>query len=66
MLYEVITVCHMEVNPGWGFQTVHGETTWHFCSERCRGMFTAAPLDYVRDRCPVCGETVVAGDAFPA
>lgn len=52
-------VCAMTVDPEAGKpQHTYGDRTFHFCAERCREKFAAAPDDYVEAEDPVCGMTV--------
>ncbi|MBR25965.1 MAG: copper-translocating P-type ATPase [Rhodobacteraceae bacterium] len=52
-------VCGMTVDPEAGKPTAeHDGHVFHFCSERCRGKFVAAPGDYLTARDPVCGMDV--------
>jgi Cu+-exporting ATPase len=49
-------VCGMMVDPSAGTPRYeHEGHTYHFCSERCRERFAAAPEDYVTATVPVCG-----------
>ena len=52
-------VCGMTVDPSAGKPThVHEDRTFHFCAERCRERFAAAPDDYIAAEDPVCGMSV--------
>jgi len=52
-------VCGMTVDPAAGKPThEHAGHTVHFCSERCRDKFAAAPDDFIEATDPVCGMTV--------
>jgi Cu+-exporting ATPase len=52
-------VCGMTVDPDGGKpQHDHAGHTYHFCAERCRERFVAAPDDYIHAQDPVCGMTV--------
>jgi YHS domain-containing protein len=47
-------VCHMEVNPAWGFQTQSRGRPTYFCTAACRDRFAAAPEHFLISRCVVC------------
>jgi len=52
-------VCGMTVDPEAGKpRHDHDGRTYHFCAERCRERFAAAPEDFVTAVDPVCGMTV--------
>jgi Cu+-exporting ATPase len=52
-------VCGMEVDPSAGGPShEHDGHLYHFCSERCRDRFAAAPRDYIEAVDPVCGMSV--------
>jgi Cu+-exporting ATPase len=52
-------VCGMTVDPAAGKPThAHAGRTFHFCSERCRETFAAAPETYLTATDPVCGMSV--------
>ena len=59
---EIVTrdpVCGMSVDPEAGKPTFeHDGQVYHFCCERCREKFAAAPHDYMEEDCIVCGRTV--------
>ncbi|MGR3434641.1 MAG: heavy metal translocating P-type ATPase [Shimia sp.] len=49
----------MEVDPSAGGPShEHDGHLYHFCSERCRDRFAAAPRDYIEAVDPVCGMSV--------
>ena len=50
----VDVVCHMEVNPAWGYQAEYLGKTYHFCSSRCKRRFTAAAAAFLTTKCLVC------------
>ncbi len=52
-------VCGMVVDPVPGApHSEHRGHLYHFCSEKCRSSFAAAPEAYVEARDPVCGMAV--------
>ncbi|WP_299843106.1 heavy metal translocating P-type ATPase [uncultured Jannaschia sp.] len=51
-------VCGMEVDPSGGLAHEHDGHRYHFCSERCRDRFAAAPEEFVEATDPVCGMSV--------
>ncbi|WP_299822491.1 heavy metal translocating P-type ATPase [uncultured Jannaschia sp.] len=52
-------VCGMEVDPSADVPSHdHDGHLYHFCSERCRDRFAAAPEDFVEATDPVCGMAV--------
>ncbi len=52
-------VCGMTVDPDAGKPThQHAGHTYHFCAERCRDKFGAAPEDWIEATDPVCGMKV--------
>ncbi|MEF2552385.1 heavy metal translocating P-type ATPase [Aurantimonas sp. A2-1-M11] len=57
-------VCGMTVDPQAGKPTTNPDgRTVHFCSDRCREKFVAAPQDYLTAEDPVCGMSVERIDA---
>ncbi len=59
-------VCHMEVNPTWGFEHEHQGRIVRFCSQRCQALFEVGPDQYLQEQCLVCREPVQAGSGVPA
>jgi polyferredoxin/YHS domain-containing protein len=49
---SVDPVCHMEI--GHRITHEHGGTTYAFCTERCRALFSQNPGAYLTERCLVC------------
>ena len=59
-------VCHMEVNPSWGWRASYQGKVYYFCVQACRDKFAAAPEDYIGDRCMVCRKRVQRASAETA
>jgi YHS domain-containing protein/polyferredoxin len=49
-------VCHMDVNPAWGFEAKYKGESYYFCNDRCRQRFAETPEEFLGDRCVVCRE----------
>ena len=49
-------ICHMDVNPNWGWRASYQGKVYYFCVQACRDKFVASPEDYIGDRCMVCGK----------
>ena len=47
-------ICHMDVNPAWGWAVEYKGRTHYFCCRKCRDKFAASPEDYIGDRCLLC------------
>ena len=54
-------ICHMDVNPAWGFEARYKGKSYFFCSKRCRTLFAENPEAYIGDRCVVCRKALEPG-----
>jgi YHS domain-containing protein len=59
-------VCHMEVNPHWGYAAQYHGKSYSFCTQACRDHFIADPERYLRQRCLVCELPVEPATSFAA
>lgn len=59
-------ICHMEVNPAWGWTATYKGKRYCFCCEHCRDRFAKDPEDYIGDRCMVCTTRVERSTAQKA
>lgn len=51
---HVDPVCRMKASPAWGFEALHRGVAYFFCTAACRDRFSAAPEEFLGDRCVVC------------
>jgi len=52
-------VCGMTVDPSAGKPSLaHADRVYHFCGQKCRDRFAAAPEEYLTAKDPVCGMSV--------
>jgi len=59
-------VCHMEVDPAWGYRADHGGNAYYFCAMRCKRKFTAAAEAFLTTRCLVCQTPLAEPPPFAA
>src|SRR5690606_32550785 len=59
-------VCHMEVNPRWGYAARFHDKTYAFCTLACRDRFVADPERFLSPHCLVCESPIEPAAAFAA